>query len=296
MHLNSEKTINTFCATNIPAISVSCGQTIAVETLDAYGEQLLPEGTTREEMDTSRGNLATGPIYVEGAEPGDTLTVKIESIETKSTAVVTCRKGAGFLGHMVEGSHVRRVPVRDKKIFYSDEIVIPIDPMIGVIGVAPANGESINSYTPGKHGGNMDNKMIKAGATLYFPVAVPGALLALGDCHAIMGDGEVGISGAEISSTTTITVDVIKDRMMEYPMLENDDTFSVIASKEDLDGAALRATELMLEFLEARTVHSRPDLVMLMSLIGSLEICQVVDPLLTVRFVMPKKYFPGLRF
>jgi amidase len=167
--------------------------------------------------------------------------------------------------------------------------------MIGVIGVAP-EGEAIGCGTPGHHGGNMDNTMVAEGAVLYFPVAVEGALFGLGDVHAVMGDGEIGVTGLEIPADINLTIELIKGKAPEYPVLENEESFSIIVSKETVDEATVRATELMHDFLVERMDIASPDIIMLMSLVGDLEICQIVDPLKTVRFVFPKKYMARAEF
>jgi len=146
----------------------------------------------------------------------------------------------------------------------------------------------VNCGTPGAHGGNMDNKMVTEGATLYFPVAVEGALFGLGDFHAAMGDGEVSVSGVEVAGAATVTLEVIKGQHLEQPMLENEECFTQIASAMTLDEASKMATQLMINRLVERTHMNVSEVTMLMSAVGQLEICQVVDPLVTVRFVVPK--------
>ena len=176
--------------------------------------------------------------------------------------------------------------IKDEKVIFND-IEAPINKMIGVIGVAP-EGEAVSCGTPGVHGGNMDNKMVEEGATLYFPVAVEGALFALGDLHAAMGDGEISGSGVEIAGEVTVTLDVIKGEKVKQPMLENDQVFSQIASAETLDEAANQAVSLMVERLVKKTGLPTSEITMLMSMVGQTEVCQIVNPLKTARFVVPK--------
>lgn len=142
----------------------------------------------------------------------------------------------------------------------------------------------------------MDNKMVTEGATIYFPVAVDGALFAMGDLHAAMGDGEIGVSGLEIPAEVTVTLELIKEKAQTEPVLEDRDYWSVIVSRESLDQAASDATETMFLFLKERVDMSDPDLTILMSLAGQLQFCQVVDPLKTVRFVIPKGYLGQIEF
>ena len=130
------------------------------------------------ELDWNKTNPATGPVYIEDAEPGDTLKVTVEKIELADKGVAVCGEGMGTLGHILKGSHTRIIEVSNNTASFSSELKIPVSPMIGVIGVAPAEGKSINNGTPGHHGGNMDNNLITEGAILYLPVSVKGAGLA----------------------------------------------------------------------------------------------------------------------
>lgn len=159
--------------------------------------------------------------------------------------------------------------------------------MIGVIGTAPETAD-IPCGTPGRHGGNMDTKLIRKGNTLYLPVFIEGAKLAMGDLHAVMGDGEVSICGLEVPGVVTVTVDVIKGKQEEWPVLETADAWYVLASGKDLDEAADFAMTGMLKFLQDRLPLGKNDIISLLSITGNLEISQIVDPLKTVRMSIPK--------
>lgn len=295
MDLSADNVIFNFSKDHTPVVRVSVPATLDIETLDCFSNQLRDPSDKMEQLNWERINPATGPIFVEGAEPGDALKVSINRIDLNEKGTVCCMENEGTLGHMVKGMHTRIAPIENGVIKYLD-LEIPVKKMIGVIGVAPAEG-AVNTGTPGRHGGNMDTLMITEGATIYFPVAVPGALFALGDCHAVMGDGEIGVSGLECPAVVNLTLDVIKNKAPEYPVLENNDEFAMIVSKPTVDGAISHATELMCQFLEQRlTSYSRPEIIMLMSLVGNVQISQVVDPEKTVRFVFPKKYIPGIAF
>ncbi len=295
MKFTPDKVVFDFCKDNPPVAAIDAPATIEVSTKDCFSNQLREPGDTLDALDWDATNPVTGPIFINGAQPGDTLKVNIDKIDVDAKGTVCAIEGEGTLGHKVVGSHSKIVPVKGGYAEFSDDIKIPVKPMIGVIGVAPEEG-SINCGTPGKHGGNMDNIMVCEGAVLYLPVAVEGALLALGDIHAVMGDGEVGVTGLEIPADVTLSVEIIKGQAPEYPILENDEVFSVIVSKETVDEAAEYASELMLEFLKPRMDIPVEEIVMLMSLVGNVEICQIVDPLKTVRFVFPKGYMARAEF
>lgn len=293
MKLLADKSIFKFCKDNKPVMTVKSGDTVEIETLDCFSNQIREPKDKMETLDWDRTNPATGPIFIEEAKPGDILKVTINKIVLNEKGTIVSGEGFGTLGHLLKGNHTQIIPVIDGTAIFMDKIKIPVKPMIGVIGVAPA-GEAVNTGTPGRHGGNMDNTMVGEGASLYFNVEVPGALFGMGDLHAVMGDGEIGVSGLEIPANVTVTFELIKNKSVEFPMLENDEAWSVIASMETVDSAVQEATECMFKFLKDKVDIPEPELVMLMSMVGNLQFCQVVDPLKTVRFVMPKKYIEGV--
>jgi amidase len=295
MLLSSADVIYNFSRDHAPVLKVTTPAVIDIETLDCFSNQLRDPSDTIEKLDWERVNPATGPIYVEGTEKGDALKVTINRIDLNEKGTVCCLENEGTLGHMIEGTHIRIAPVKDGMVNYLD-FNIPVKKMVGVIGVAP-QGEPVSTGTPGPHGGNMDTLMITEGATIYFPVASPGALFALGDCHAVMGNGEIGVSALECPATVNLTLDIVKGKAPQYPMIENEESFAIVVSKPTTDEAISLATELMCLFLEPRMPsYTRPEIIMLMSLVGDVEISQVVDPNKTVRFVFPKRYAPGVSF
>jgi amidase len=295
MKISADKVIYTFSKNNKPVLIVPSGTSLDIETLDCFSNQLRNPEDKMAALDWDRINPATGPIFIEDAEVGDILKVTINNIELNEKGTIVSGEDFGILGGILKGSHTRILTIRDGKAEFVNDIKIPIRPMIGVIGVAP-KGEDINTGTPGRHGGNMDNTMVEKDAILYFNVETPGALFGLGDVHAVMGDGEIGVSGLEIPAIISVTLDVIKGKSVEFPMLENNGYWSVIASAETIDEAVQFATESMFRFLSGKVNLIDPEIVMLMSLVGQLQFCQVVDPLKTVRFIIPKQYLGQIGF
>ena len=295
MILENNKSIFYFGKDQEPVLGVKSGDKVTISTMDCFSNQLREEGDKLDQLDWDRVNPATGPVYVEGANVGDTLKVTIHEIRLDKKGTICCLENEGTLGHMIEGTHLRIVPVEGNTVKYLDRYSIPVKKMIGVIGVAPKEG-AINNGTPGAHGGNMDTIMVTEGVKLYFSVNHPGALFALGDVHAVMGDGEIGVSGLEIPAEIVVTLEVIPGKAPEFPVLENEEEFAVIVSKPTVDEAITHATELMLLFLEPRMDAERPDIIMMMSMVGNVQISQVVDPEKTVRFVFPKKYMDRPEF
>lgn len=281
MRVAKDNCVYSFSKSHQPAVRVTAPAKVTLETMDCYGDQLR-DGSGKTDIQWDHVNPAAGPVFVEDAMPGDTLKVTIDRIETADFGVAC------------NGDEIRLIPVVDNGEesygVFLDRFQIPLNKMIGVIGVAP-EGEAVNNATPGKHGGNMDTKLIGEGAVLYLPVAVEGALFGAGDVHAIMGDGEVGGTGLEIPAEVTVTLEVIKGGAPEFPLVETEDVYGFIVSDETLDAATDKGVELMHAFLKTKMADlSDEDISILMSLAGSTEICQIVDPLKTVRFVFPKKY------
>ena len=260
---------------------------IIFKTQDCFGGQIETENMTLDELDWDNINPATGPLYIEDAEVGDVLKVKIKEINLNNQGAMTTIPEMGYLAEFLTGPETKVVEIKDQKAVFNEKIKLPIEPMIGVMGVAPAV-KSIDCGTPGSHGGNMDTKVIKEGATVYFPVNVPGALLSMGDMHAVMGDGEVVICGVEIAGEARVEVEVLKDKNITNPMVEDQTAFYTIASAEDLDQATKRASDDMFKFLEERLPLSANEIAMLMSLICDLQISQVVDPAKTARMRVDK--------
>ena len=171
---------------------------------------------------------------------------------------------------------------------------MPLRPMIGVIGVAPA-GAPVSTATPGAHGGNLDTRLIGAGTVVYLPVAHEGALFAAGDLHAAMGDGEICGTGVEVSGSIAVRLDVRSDLQIEEPVLETRDLVVTIASAKTLDAAAEAATRHMAALLTQRLGITLEVATMLMSAGGDVQVSQIVDPLRTARFALPKSVIARAR-
>lgn len=295
MRLTCEHTINKFCKDNEPVLAVNAPETITIETKDCYSNVLRTPETRGQLVPSELINPATGPIFVEGAEPGDTLKVTIEKIDIEDFGVVSCGDDCGPLAKFIQGNHLEIINIEDGFADYLGKYKIPLHKMIGVIGVAPA-GDALRTSYPGRHGGNMDTNMITEGTVLYLPVAVSGALFAVGDVHAVMGDGEVGGSGLEIPANITLKLEVIKHKSYEFPIAEDSDNFCIIATEPTLDEATESCTATTLEFLKDRIDLKSQEIIMLMSLAGHLQVSQVVDPEMTVRFTFPKKFMDRAEF
>jgi len=183
--------IYSFSKDNKPVLKIKSGDEVIIETMDCFSDQIQTEEDKLEFMDWDHVNPAAGPIFIEGAKPYDVLKVTINKIEIKSRAVLSTGENLGVLGGRLKGLTSSIKVIENNEVVFDDKLRLPLNKMIGVIGTAPSEGE-INCGTPGSHGGNMDNTMITEGGILYLPIFAEGALLALGDLHAVMGDGEIG--------------------------------------------------------------------------------------------------------
>lgn len=268
-------------AGNSPALRVADKSTVVFETLDCFSNQLCSESRKMESLDWDHINPATGPVYVEGAEKGDALKIGIQAIEVAGWGTMVALPGNGVLGSLVTENSIRRLPVKDGMVRFSDTLELPLAPMIGVIGVAPETG-AVFCGEPGPHGGNMDNTRIAPGAVLYLPVYHPGALLALGDVHAVMGDGEIMVSGVEVPARVTVFLELVKAAGLRMPMLEDARAWYAIASDRDVEKAVFEASECMARLLMKKLGLGFNDAGMLLSAAGHLRFCQMVDPKRTV--------------
>jgi acetamidase/formamidase len=292
-----------------PALHVAPGDRVRVDTMIAGGLQRLRlAGATEAEIPeslkvverqvTERGPGAhpmSGPIFVDGAEPGDTLEIRIVAIEfLHNFGVNAFAPGSGVLPDDFPYAALKllRWPAGASSVEFAPGITLPIAPFFGSIGVAPPPliGR-ISSRPPGYHGGNLDNKDLVAGSTLYLPVHVAGALVSFGDGHALMGDGEVTGTALETSLRGTFELHVRKGQRIKWPRAETPTAYIAMGLDEDLDQAARIATREMVDFLVAEKHLSRDDAYMLCSMAGNLRVTQAVDATKGVHMTVAKNVF-----
>jgi amidase len=277
-----------------PVLTIDPGETVFLETYDARTGTIRSNSDLLDHRHPLGMNPATGPIFIRGAEPGDSLTVDILRIDLNDWGFLAVKKGVGLLAHRAERYATKIIPVRDGIASFSDRIRIPVRPMIGVIGTAPA-GEAVSTGDPGPHGGNMDNNEIKVGARVHLPVFVPGALLGIGDVHASMGDGEVSMVGFEICAEVTVRVDLLKEETITRPWIETADGRWVTTGDDPDPAVAMRiAVEEMVNLLQKRPSLSFEETYMLVTACGDLAICQACEPgdfAVTTRMSIPTSIF-----
>lgn len=278
-----------------PVARVKQGERMRLTTHDCFSGQLKTTADTLATLDWSITNPATGPVFIEGAMPGDILRIDLHEVKADGPSVMVAVPNVGALGHLITEEETVIVEHRGDTVVFKDKVVVRQNPMLGVIGVAPGEGTIPNS-TPGSHGGNMDCTLITSGSKLYLTVAVEGGLFGCGDMHAVMGDGEVVICGAETPGQVEFTPQVIAIPGLPTPFVENDEIVAVIASAPTVDEAYKMALDMMHAFLTNVAGFPVNDAALLMSLVGDLKFCQVVDPLMTVRFEFPKSVLANYGF
>lgn len=303
-------------ASAAPVLTVCSGDTVVVHTLLTNSPKGLEgAGLPADQVEPSLravfdgvpasargpgGHILTGPIAVEGAQPGDTLEVRILNIDLAIPyAYNAFGPTTGFLTDDFPYRRIKIVPLDRQRMTgaLAPGVEVPLHPFFGSIGVAPpAAFGRYDSTAPASHGGNMDNRMLVAGTTLFLPVHAPGALLEVGDGHAAQGNGEVDITALETSLTGTLQLVLHKKgegAAVEalYPRAETPDSYVAMGFDEDLSNAARKAVRNMINFLVAAKGMTRDDAYMLVSTAGDVDVTELVDRSKGVHVVLPKRVF-----
>jgi len=289
-----------------PVARLKSGDILETNTVDAFGNVLQKPG---DPLSLVKGdNPLTGPFYIEGAEPGDTLEVKILHLEVDSNqGVGAFAPGFGALNETTY-TPMLHAPLPEKIWFYpidhatntatfraldSDfSVKIPLHPFFGCIGVAPAGGEARSSIVPEAFGGNMDSPEASVGNTVYFPVNVLGALLYMGDGHAAMGDGEVAGTAIEVPLRARIQVSVIKGHKINWPRFENEDAIMTVGAYRPLDDCLRIAFKELVGWIHKDYGLSEPDAYELLSKVARIHLNEMVDPNYVIVASIEKKFLP----
>ncbi len=282
----NNKVVYSFSPNKPPVEYAKLGEDILLETEDALGGQIKNQKTSLEVLDWSEVDCATGPIFVEGVAPGDTLVVNIKRVKIESRGVMVVVPTQGVLGDRRRFKTATKiVEIKDGYVDFNG-IKMKVNPMIGTIGVTPE--KEVPTATLGRHGGNMDVKDMVAGTRLFLPVFVKGALFAAGDLHAIQADGEACVSAVEVPGQLLLSFDVIKERIVSWPVLETEENYLFLTCSESLDEAGVSAVETAVETLMRQYNWPFEEAYMFASLVVDLRINQVVDPKKGVRAAIPR--------
>jgi len=270
---DSEKVYYDFLPGVEPRVSVSSGDRLTVETFDAAG------GMFMDGWKYVRPNPVTGPIYVDGAAPGNTLEVEIHDIKLIGTGymhIPNFGEPTNYTRNGHEFVKAEATPDGGLRVLNNDGRIFPANPMIGVIGVAsPPDAGARPSTDAGDHGGNMDNSLIRAGVKVFLPVFAGGALLGIGDVHGAMGDGEIFDQGMEMCADVDITVRVRKDMKINRPLIISDDLISTTATAATVEEAGALAVTDMRYILETYYGFSHADAGLVIGFYGDLRVCQL---------------------
>jgi acetamidase/formamidase len=295
----------------VPVLRVKSGDTVEIQTvLTNNPKRLEAAGVPPEQVEQSLrdieeqvkdkgpgGHVLTGPIYVEDAQPGDVLEVKILSIKLAIPyAYNAFGPGRGYLPDDFPYAKIKIIPLDEKRMLahFAPGIDIPLHPFFGSMGIAPPEGAGrFNSAPPWIMAGNLDNKDLVAGTTLYIPVHAPGALFEVGDGHAGQGDGEVDITALETSLVGTFQFIVRKDMHLKWPRAETPTHYITMGLNDDLNACATLAVREMIDFLVTEKHLSRDDAYMLSSVAADLHITELVDGNKGVHMMIPKSIFTG---
>ncbi|MCH9653268.1 MAG: acetamidase/formamidase family protein [Planctomycetes bacterium] len=287
-----------------PVITVSPGETFLIETEDSRGgrtrqpDQCTPESLRSMRQQGYVSNPVMGPIFVEGAQPGDTLAVEIHEMKCDSQGYYGYWPFEQNLQDIIEEPVTRLVKIIENNVVYSfqaggktHELRLPVSPVIGTIGTAPRE-EVVYTYHTGTHGGNLDVPEIGPGCTIYLPVAVEGAYLALGDCHARQGDGE--LSAIEMRSEVTLSVRVLKNWTQQQTWLraETEDELLTIACDRPLESAQWLAIREMISWLEERQGWTKSEAREFLSIASDVKPGQSLAGPYSMRVLVPKKLLP----
>lgn len=283
-----------------PVLRITDGDTVITTTVDNAGRD------ASDQQATQGGNPQTGPFYIENAEPGDTLAVRFDRLWPNRSVG---RTSTIIAPNVVDPHYVSQMP--DEYIQAEWELdlekgtatliepetklgrlTLPLEPMLGCFGVAPPRGQTISTATSSTHGGNMDYKGFVSGVTVYFPVFVPGALLFMGDGHAVQGDGEIVGTGIEVSFDVQFTVQLLKAKRINWPRAESEEYIMTVGNARPLDQALQHSTTEMIRWLQedfgldARATH------ILLGQCVEYDVGNVFDPAYTIVCKLKKQFLP----
>jgi acetamidase/formamidase len=278
-------------------LTVPSGAVVEVFTKEATDGQLAVDSSLEDVINLQMEPIhpLTGPIYVEGAEPGDTLAVTLHEIEVGDWGWTAVSPGFGFLADEFPDVYLRTFEFDEgtEVARLGEGIEISLEPFPGVMGVAPDTDEMLDTIPPRQNGGNMDNPYLTEGTIVYFPVLVEGALFSIGDTHAAQGMGEVCGTAIEAPMRIVLELNVLGEgREIPEPEYETDEFYAVTAFAPTLDEAARKATRYMIDYLVEERGMDRTEAYVLCSLAGDLQIAEVVDvPNVLVAMHIPKRIF-----
>lgn len=304
-HLAAEPTHSVWDNALAPRLLIAPGDTVHMDCVDASGAQVQPGSTVDDflTIDRTKIHALTGPIFIDGAQPGDVLQIDVLDVVHKGWAWTSVLPGLGFLDQRFTDPYLFHWHLDGDVSRSLAPAIVPLRPFCGVMGVAQAAPGATRTRPPGPFGGNMDVRELSAGSTLYLPIEVPGALFSAGDCHAAQGDGEVCINGMECPAGATLRFSLHKATPLSGPLIESaartgesGPAWVVVASGPDTFVTAQDATSRMIDLLADRWGFSPVEAYLLCSVAMRLRLSQVVNrPQVTVSASIAKSILPERR-
>jgi len=291
--LAKEKTVHYFTKANPVNYWVEQGEIFWLMTQDCYGGKLRSKRDLRTSIRSSDIDGATGPIGVKGIKKGACICVEILDIKLGTRGVMTLSPGLGALGNCITEVQTKIIKLKDDRAIFSPTLSIPVIPMLGVIGVAPARGK-VSCAWQGNYGGNLDTKVIKKGSKVYLPVFVEAACLAIGDVHAAMGDGEISGTGIESAGKVCLRVTCAPTMHVKSPVIETRQAYYFLASKKSFQRAAKDAIQYAIEFIRQHNKLTFSEAYCFLSAGCDLQVSQIVNKYVTARVKVPKKFLQDM--
>lgn len=279
-----ENIIYEFDKNHKPVAKVDLPATVEFDTLDCFNGFISDETKFLKDVDYDYCNPSTGPVYFNDVKPGDVLEVKIRRIECESPGYTMSVENDGLLAEY-NHKNITKMIHFDDKYWYFKDMKFRLSPMIGVIGVAPAEGTPVTA-APGDHGGNIDTTLIKEGSIVFLPVSVEGGLMAVGDVHAAMGDGESFYMGIEVKSHVVLDIKVRRDIKIDIPFVIADGRFASIATAPDADEALKKAMKKLVDFVVDHSELDFYEAGIICGEMADLQISQMVDAEKTARMAI----------
>jgi amidase len=282
--LTKDKHVYTLDPKAAPAITIADGEELIVETWDAFEGLRDPVAIDEKALK----GPATGPIYVEGAMPGDTLKIDFIGIKAIKEGTHLVSPGRGFLPEEFSQRHATIMPIEDGHLIFPGGIKLPLMTSVGLVATTPNYVQNTASDS-GPYGGDIDLKELVEGSTLYLPVFVPGGLLAMGDCHAVVGDGAVAGTGAECSADAHVRVTVEKGMNIAGPRAITPDYFVILSHGDDLGPAMRQSVRDMVDFLVKEKGMAPYDAYTLLSVAGDVRVSRTFRPISPVKMMLSRQ-------
>lgn len=289
--ITPEHLISSYDETHEPCAEMNLEEAFTIETHDRI--PLFSIENKLSENFKDRFNpiySVTGPVSINGTQPGDTLRIDILDIKLTSKGIICETPGRAGFGDKIKKARTKIVDIDGSEIVFSDKIRVPANPHIGKLATTPP-GSPVPTGSPGPHGGNMDNKHLTTGASIFLPVFITGALVSMGDLHAAMGDGESNSSGVEATGEVTLICHLEKNLIVEQPLIVTPSEVQMMGHGKTLEQAAKLALDHMAMLTSKTLKIDYLDAAMLISISGDLHVCQIANPLVGVRVSLARELF-----